>query len=455
MPQANVGAPQAAKVTPRDVRIASWICFFAWTFAVYDFVLFGNLLPVLAKDFGWSSATSTGANTWVTAGTAIVAFAVGPFVDRVGRKKGIVVAVIGAAIFSLLTAAMGLVIGLMAGLGFVLLVIVRSLAGLGYSEQAINATYLGEMFAHSYASPKQARRRGFIYSLVQSGWPVGSVLAAVSISIVLPIGGWEWCFIISVFPAIFMIIAARYLKESPQFTARREAERLLKSGQAKEAHELAKTVGIDLDEMSTPIAAAFKGESLRSTLVIGISFLLSWMGVLAFSILGTSLLTAANGKAIPFNNALAILIISNATSFVGYLFFGWLGDRIGRRNAIGIGWLLCGVSFLVMLLAPSGNFALIITLYSAGLFFLIGPYSALLFFNAESYPVHTRATGGSLINAAGQVGSIIAGLLITASLTAGWTWTSATFYWGVLPIFASGILIFFARNVSPEKVRLD
>lgn len=450
-----LGAAPESAVTPRQVRVAAWICFFAWTFAVYDFVLFGNLLPVLAEDFGWSSATSTGANTWVTAGTAIVAFAVGPLVDRIGRRKGIIIAVLGAAIASLLTAAVGLVIGVLAGLGFVLLIVIRSIAGLGYAEQAINATYLGEMFAHSHADPAKAQQHGFIYSLVQSGWPIGSVLAAVSISIILPIGGWEWCFIVAVFPAIFIMIAGRYLKESPQFLIRRNAERLLREGKTEEAHALAGSVGIDLTEMSTPAAAAFKGESLRSTLVIGFSFLLSWLGVLAFAILGTSLPTAADGKAIAFDNALGILIVSNATVFAGYLFFGWFGDRIGRRNAISIGWILCGLSFGGMLLAPNGDFPLIITLYSAGLFFLIGPYAALLFFNAESFPVHTRATGGSIINAAGQVGAIIGGLLITASLAGGMSWTESTFLWGVLPIFASGILILFARNVDPRKVRTD
>ncbi|WP_345797503.1 MFS transporter [Castellaniella sp. MT123] len=447
--------PRVHKVTPKDVVIASWICFFAWTFAVYDFVLFGNLLPVLAHDFGWSAATATGANTWVTAGTAMVAFGVGPYVDRAGRKKGIVVAVIGAAIFSLLTAPMGWVMGLTGGLGFVLLIVIRSLAGLGYAEQAINATYLGEIFALHYSSPDQARRRGFIYSLVQSGWPVGSVLAAASIAVILPMGGWEWCFIVAVFPAVFMVIAARHLKESPQFLARRHAEELLAAGRRPEALAYARASGISLEETSTPAAAAFKGESLRSTLVIGISFMLNWFGVLAFLILGTSLLTAETGKAIAFDNALTILIISNATAFCGYLFFGWLGDRIGRRNAIGLGWLLCAASFQAMLMAPNGDFNLIIAFYSAGLFFMIGPYSALLFFSAESFPVHTRATGGSLINAAGQVGSIIAGMLITASLTRGWNWIDASFYWGVLPILASGLLIFAARNVDPRHVRRD
>lgn len=448
-------AQSVPKITEKDVSRALWICFFAWTFAVYDFVLFGNLLPKLAEDLDWASATATGVNTWVTAGTAVVAFAIGPVVDKVGRKKGIVLAVMGAALASLLTAVAGWVAGAIGGLGLVILVLVRSIAGLGYSEQAVNATYLNELFAQTHAAPAKARRRGIIYSLVQSGWPVGSVLAAVSIYVLFPIGGWALCFVVAVFPAIFIAFAARYLKESPQFAARHEAEQLLHSGRTEEAHALADKVGVDLTEQSMPITAVFKGESLRSTVFIGSAFLLSWLGVLAFAILGTSLLTADDGKAIAFNNALAVLIISNATAFAGYVFHGYLGDKIGRRNAIAIGWVLSGASFSGMLLAPNGSFGLIIVLYSAGLFFLIGPYSALLFFNGESFPVHTRATGGSLINSAGQVGAIIGGVLITASLNAGWSWTQAGFIWGCIPIFLSGLVILGARNVDPRSVRLD
>ncbi|MCW2131184.1 hypothetical protein [Arthrobacter sp. VKM Ac-2550] len=118
------------------------------------------------------------------------------------------------------------------------------------------------------------------------------------------------------------------------------------------------------------------------------------------------------------------------------------------------------VSGPVLLQAPNGNFPLIIALYSAGLFFLIGPFSALLFFTGlfftgESFPVHTRATGNSIINASGQVGAIIGGVLITATLAAGAGWINASLWWGVLPILASGLLIFAARNVDPSKVRRD
>lgn len=446
---------QIPRVTERDVKIATWICFFAWTFAVYDFVLFGNLLPKLAEAHGWTSSQSTGLNTWVTVGTALVALGMGPLADKLGRRKGIIIAVIGAATASLLTALAGWVIGAISGVALVLLVLVRAVAGLGYAEQALNATYLNEMFAHVYSDPAKARRRGLIYSLVQSGWPVGCVLAAGSIYLLYPLGGWPLCFTVAVFPAIFMLWAARYLKESPQFAICQQAEKLLADGHTEEAHALANSAGIDLTDRSTPLASAFKGESRRSTLVIGSAFLLSWLGVLAFAILGTSLLTAKDGKNIAFDSALAILIISNATAFAGYLFHGWLGDRIGRRNTIAIGWLCSGLSFGGMLLAPNGNFGVIIALYSAGLFFLIGPYAALLFFNGESFPVHTRATGGSIINAAGQVGAIIGGLLITVALTSGMSWTMAAFLFGCLPIFASGIIILGARHVHPGAVRTD
>lgn len=447
---------EVPRITERDVRIATWICFFAWTFAVYDFVLFGNLLPQLAKDLGWGPSASTAVNTWVTVGTALVAFAVGPLADKAGRRKGIIIAVVGAATASLLTAIAGWVIGAIAGVGVVLLILVRSVAGLGYAEQAINATYLNELFANAYSDdPAKIRRRGLIYSLVQSGWPVGSVLAAVSIYVLFPIGGWSLCFIVAVFPAIFMLLAARYLRESPQFAIRHQAENLLADGHTEEAHRLADTAGIDLTDRSAPVTSAFKGESRRSTLVIGSAFLLSWLGVLAFAILGTSLLTARDGKGITFSSALLVLIISNATAFLGYLFHGWLGDRIGRRNAIAIGWICSGLSFGGMLLAPNGSYALIIALYSAGLFFLIGPYAALLFFNGESFPVHTRATGGAIINAAGQLGAIVGGLLITLGLSHGMSWTAAAFWFGVLPIFASGVIVLGARNVDPRAVRLD
>lgn len=452
-------AAEAARINDAvslvDVRRATIICFFAWTFAVYDFVLFANLLPVIAEDLGWSGAETTGVNTWVTLGTALVALAIGPFVDRVGRRSGIIVCVVGAAVASLLTWLGGYAAGVLGLAGLVLLVLIRALAGLGYSEQAVNATYLNEMYAHVYTDEKSSRRRGFIYSIVQGGWPIGSVIAALSIYILQPIGGWELCFVVAVFPAVFMLLAARRLKESPVFTAQRRIRDMREAGRTADAEELARLTGQHRTPRPAGFGALLRGESRRATLALSAAFLLNWLGILAFAFQGTLILV--NGKDVSFTGALEVLIVSNVAGFVGYLFHGWLGDRISRRNTIAIGWVLSAICFTIMVLGPAGNFPLLVGAYAVGTFFLIGPYAAVLFFNSESFPVETRATAGTLINALGQVGAVIGGILFTASLAAAGTspaeqadaWIRSGLLYGCIPILLSAVAIMCARNVKP------
>jgi len=164
-----------------DVRRATVIAFLAWVFAVYDFILFGTLLPEIGKRYNWDSATQSALATWVAVGTAVVAFIVRPLVDRVGRRAGIIITVSGAAFCSILTSIGG-------GLGKVALVLIRSLSGMGYAEQTVNATYLSEVYAAAN-DPVLERNRGFIYSLVQGGWPVGALVAAGLTALLLPVLG--------------------------------------------------------------------------------------------------------------------------------------------------------------------------------------------------------------------------------------------------------------------------
>lgn len=152
---------QPQQLTIKDVKFATWLAFFAWVFAVYDFVLFGTLLPEIGDHFGWDEIEQAKLATWVAAGGAVVALTVGPIVDRLGRRLGIVFTVTGAAISSLLTAIGG-------AWGKGVLVGIRSIAGLGFAEQTVNATYLTEMYA-AINDPILNRHKGFIYSLVQGG----------------------------------------------------------------------------------------------------------------------------------------------------------------------------------------------------------------------------------------------------------------------------------------------
>jgi MFS family permease len=303
---------------------------------------------------------------------------------------------------------------------------------MGYAEQTVNATYLSE--AYSAANdPVLERNRGFIYSLVQGGWPVGALVAAGLTAVLLPVIGWQGCFIFAAIPSLIVAFLARKLRETPQFIQSKEgAKRQGQEGEAKGAG----------------LAMVFQGSALRATFFLGLAFFLNWFAIQVFSILGTTVITAVHK--ITFENSLLILVLSNVVGYLGYLTHGYVGDRIGRRNAIGMGWMLGGIAFAAMLLAGH-DFAMVVLLYSIGLFFLIGPYAALLFFIGESYPTVVRATGGGIINALGPVGAIVAGLGATSILQQGGSWQSAALLFGALPCFLSGLLVFGAKNIPPEQ----
>lgn len=434
---------QPNKLQKKDVKFATWIAFIAWVLAVYDFILFGTLLPLMGNDYGWSEVEQAQIATWVAVGGAVVAFLIGPIVDRMGRKPGLIFTVGGAGLCSLLTA-----FGASAGKGP--LTLIRSIAGLGYAEQTVNATYLTEMYS-AVDDPELQKKKGFIYSLVQGGWPIGALIAAGITAILLPIVGWQGNFIFAAIPSFILIFFAMKLKETPQFQVHKRIRELREAGDEIAAKNLAVEHKVDYSEhKSAGVSAAFKGSSLRATLVLGGAILLNWFAIQIFSVLGTTVLTRVHG--VSFENSLIILVASNLLGYLGYMAHGWFGDKIGRRNTIAIGWVMGGLAFSAMLYGPSSQLA-VIALYSLGLFFLIGPYAAALFFISESFPTSIRATAGAIINAMGPVGAVLASFGSTAVLSSGGDWQTSALYFGAVPCFLSGLIILFARHVDPATVK--
>ncbi|MFC4942518.1 MFS transporter [Pseudonocardia sp. GCM10023141] len=429
-------------ITPRNARYATVVAFFAWIFAVYDFVLFGTMLPEMAKDFGWDAAQSTAINTWVSVGTFVVAILLGVIADRIGRRRGMMLTIGGTAVASAATA-----------LTFnpAYLIGVRSVAGLGYSEQAINATYLNEIY--DVTDDRFIKRnRGFLYSIVQGGWPVGVLLSAALVAIFLPFVGWRGSFLIATFPAILLIFMRARMKETPQFQVHDRIRRFVKEGKADEAAELAATYHVEITPQRVPLAAIFADGKFKNTLFLSLAFFFNWFGTLTFSILGTTVLT--EGKHVTFGNALIILILSNLVAFVGYVFHGWLGDRFSRRNLIAIAWVLGGISFAVMTTLAQGAVAVVLFM-SIGLFFQIGAYSALLYYMADSFDTKTRATGTTFVNSLGQIGAVVGGVIITSMLSAGTDITIAALVVGAGGTALSGLLMMGCRVDVPNATRAE
>lgn len=434
--EANDDPRIETNVSNKTLTYSSIIAFLAWAFAVYDYTLFGTLLPVMADDLGWSTATSTAVVTLVGVGVFAAAMTVGPMLDYLGRKTSLILVTIGAALSSGLTAL---------SFSAVYVVIVRAFSGLGYAEQAVNAAYLNELYGNR-------PRRGLIFSFVQGGWPVGVLLGAAISAVLVPIIGWRGAFLVAVLPSIIVVALALKLKESPRFEAMKHVKKLQKEGNTERAREFGSRYDVDTQstgESKSSLRQIFGPGIRKHTIFLSSAFLCNWIGVQVFAVLGTTVLT--EGKGVSFGSALTVLIVSNAATYIGYVLHGLVGDIFGRRRIVIIGWIIASISYSAMLFGPNAA-AFVLTTYTIGLFFTIGPYAALLFYMSESFPANMRGTGTAFANAMGPLGAIVGSALLTALLSAGLSMVVSAFLTGSVALFLSGVLLLGAREVEdPNK----
>ena len=432
--------------TKRETDFVTIIALLAWTVAVFDYGLLGTLLPVMQVSFGWTPTTAYAVNTWISVGSAIVAFGLGPVIDRLGRRSGMMLTVGGTAVVSALTAAIPAGLAMMsAGL----IVGVRSFGGLGFSEQAVNATYINEVYQVTEDERKR-RRPGYYYAWIQGGWPLGFMLASALSLALLDVVGWRGLYLIATLPAAVLLwVIHRRLKETPQFRLHQKLRQLEESGHAEDAHALAAAYNIE-HSSAAPLKRIWEPHLRGNTFAFSLAWIVNFFGIMSFSILGSSVLK--NAKGVHLSEAFWMLIIINLIAYFGYVFHGWLGDKIGRKATIIIGWIISSLFFAVMLSPFVTNPGLIVATYAGGLFFLVGPYAAIQYFMAECYPVSCRATGVTFIGAMSQPGIIIGGALFT--VVAGALGTGAAALWvGAVGIFLSGLVMIFTKR--PPEVALE
>lgn len=424
--------PRFQELPPKMVVYTSVVAFLAWLFAVYDFTIFGTILPLISKDFGWSAEQAGEAATWISVGVLIVSLCVGPIIDHFGRKKALIISCAGTVLSSLLA-------GFATGMLF--LVIVRALSGFGYSEQAVNSTYLNELYG--------AKRRGFWYGLIQGGWPLG-VMGGAAVTALLAGLTWRELFWVATIPIAIIGFVSFSLKESPKYNVLTAIKQFNRAGDHERANQLAEKFNISTRGANEATYRQIFNRDLRKqTITLFIAYILNWCAVAVFVILGTTILT--KGLHLQFKSSLMIFIVSNIVAWAGFIVMGYIGDTIGRKFTVGASWIISGIAWTVMLFLPL-SFTGVIVLYSIGLFFNQGPFSALFTYMGESFPARARGTGMSLINAGGPIGGIIGTALFTAIVGAGLSTPVSAILAGALPMFIAGIIILmFGRRIRPGQ----
>lgn len=422
--------PWNRPVTKKTIVHVSVICFVAWVISVYDYTLFGTLLPVIADDFGWSTADIAAINTYVTIGVFIVSLIVGTILDKLGRKRALILLVLGGALASGVT-------GLAAGLGS--MIIIRAFTGLSISEEVVNAVYLSEMY-------RKVKKKGLIYALVQGGYPIGALLAAAISAAFLPIIGWRGSFVLAGVLGLVVVVLAFTLPESPTFAAIKEVKRRRDAGDEAGAAALAAEHELDQgSESKGGLREVFGPEHRKHTIALALAWFASWMAIQVFSVLGSTVLVEAKG--VSFDNALFILILANAVGFCGYVFHGWIGDKISRRLTVILGWTIGGIVSFIMLIGP-GEAWFIFPMYALTLFFLNGPFAALLYYGGESFPAHVRGVGNNVAHVMAPVGGIAGSGLLAILLAAGASMIAAAAIAGSVALILGGVFMCFTRKVD-------
>ncbi len=395
-----------------EILFMSWA---GWVFDFYDLILFTFLLIPIGKELHLSPIMLSYVLGASLAATAIGGVIFGVLSDRYGRKRVLQ--------WTILTYSIGTFFCGFASELWVLLAF-RIIAGLGVGgEWATGQTYVGETFP-----PKVRGRSG---SFMQTGAPVGIVLASLVGGFVAPAIGWRMCFFLSILPALLVVYIRKRLPESDVWL---ERKRLI-------AAELVKTSKSMEYEQSNKFFLLFS-KTYRKTFLKCLAlaifdmsaywFTYSWMPSYLHEQRQFTLAKSA-----------AWMLVAQAGGFLGYLTFGLVADRLGRRPAFSIYSVIMSTGLIMITLLwevaavhpPIILSFMFLVGFGTGMFSGYGP----LF--AELFPTGIRSTAmGSAFNLARGIqfftpvvitviaesyglGGGISLAALFALLTGAWVWT--------------------------------
>jgi SHS family lactate transporter-like MFS transporter len=277
-----------------------------WLLDAFDFFILVFLFDSIAAQYNVHKDAVVYTLTLTLAMRPVGAFAFGALADRFGRKLPLIGCVL---YFSAMTVCSGL------APNFTLFVIARALYGLGMGG------YWG--IGASYAMESAPRRlRGFLSGLMQSGYPMGYLCAALAVQWVTLQHGWRIFFFLGAPVAVLVAILTWFAPESKAWGVQKLGSML---GILRGMLQHGRLFLYLLVLMSVMLCLSHGTQDLYP------DFLKSLNGFTAHSILG-------------MKGFYGVPVLYNITAILGAMAFGALSERIGRRYAIIAALLLCLVS---------------------------------------------------------------------------------------------------------------
>jgi MFS family permease len=363
-----------------DVEKKAWRALFAaqlgWMLDATDFLLFNFALLSIRTEFGLTNQQVTLPVMAALIASAIGGIAFGRIADRIGRVRAMTISIL---LYSIATA------GMATAQSLTQLIAWRVLVGLGMGgEWSCGSVLVAETWP--------AKHRAKAMGIMQSGWAIGALIAAALSALVLERFGWRTLFLLGVAPALLAFVIRRTVEEPRIWRERVETSRW--------------------SEMFSP---EFRRRTILATLVAS-SVLIAFWGVTTWLPAFLATPVADGGAGLTMTKGALWLIVLQVGAFFGYITFGWIADRIGRRPAFTLFMIAATIVVPIFAFGARSVLTLLIVGPLVG-YFAHGYFSMFGAMLAELFPTRIRASAQGFCYNTGRLASAAAPFAIGAAAT--------------------------------------
>jgi MFS family permease len=356
----------------------AWRALFAaqlgWMLDAMDFLLFTFAIIPIQKEFFAKSSTMGLLTSVALFAAAIGGILFGTLADRVGRVRALTISIL---LYSLATA------GLATSTALWQLAMWRVLVGFGMGgEWSCGSVLVAETWP--------AEHRGKAMGLMQSGWAIGALFAAAISALVLDRFGWRVLFLIGALPAVAAFVIRRGVEEPAVWRERTE--------RTTRFSEMFRKPYADFTIIATLVA---------SSVLVAYWGLTSWLPTFLASPV------ASGGAGLTLTKSAQWLIALQLGAFAGYVSFGWIADRLGRRPSFTLFMIGAAISVPLFAFGARSPLTLLIIGPLVG-YFGHGYFSIFGAMLSELFPTRIRATAQGFCYNAGRCVSAFAPFTIGA-----------------------------------------
>ena len=275
--------------------VAAWL---GWTLDAFDFTVFLLIMHPIAQAFNVSLLSVTFVFTITLWMRLLGATASGWVGDRIGRKKPLMIAILG---YSLCNLAAGL------SPTFLFLFIARAILGL----------FMGAEWPAGSALAMETwpqRSRGFMGGILQGSWGIGFLLSFAIYGLFYDLIGWRGMLMVGVVPALAVLYVRFFVKEPEVWLENRRLQRAQKR------------------EVKVPLLSIFKPAMIGNTLTA-----CWWMASGFVTYYSVTVLFATHLQVDLKMSPGAIGevgVAANLVTFLSSAAWGWVADKYGRRASM-------------------------------------------------------------------------------------------------------------------------